>query len=363
MKVTPDKSNTRMDGESASRRARTRRGDHVQLANNEQQASAAPTPGTVRCRTGSPRASGHVKTLTPPGPTSRPTTMRTMPSRTCTSKRGDDAGDDQDHGENPQQSGHETLQNVQRSPDGGDHVARNHLLGRLCTPRGVITVRRVKPRTAPVRVALVDDYDVVVMGLAHLFDAYRDRIVVAELDTNEPVTDEVDVVLYDSFAQPEADHDDIAVLVDNPHARHVVVYTWNFHPALVDSAMTKGASGYLSKTLPAHELVTAIEAIADGKVVISDAPPRSRPAVGLDWPGRTEGLTDREAEVLALVTQGKSNSEIAEVMYLSINTVKTYIRSAYRKIGVTGRSHAMLWGLDHGFQPDHHRIDHWRGGP
>ena len=100
--------------------------------------------------------------------------------------------------------------------------------------------------------------------------------------------------------------------------------------------MAKGASGYLSKTLPAHDLVTAIEAIADGNVVISDPPPRSRPAAGLDWPGRTEGLTDREAEVLALITQGQSNSEIAQVMYLSINTVKTYIRSAYRKIGVTG---------------------------
>ena len=213
------------------------------------------------------------------------------------------------------------------------------------------------------RVALVDDYDVVVVGLGHLFDAYGDRIVVAELDANEPVTDEVDVVLYDSFAQPEADHDDIAVLVDNPHARHVVVYTWNFHPALVDAAMAKGASGYLSKTLPANKLVTAIEAIADGEIVVSDAPPRSRSAPGLDWPGRAEGLTDREAEVLALITQGLSNREIAEVMYLSINTVKTYVRAAYRKIGVTGRSQAMLWGFAHGFRPDHHRIDHWRGGP
>jgi len=221
----------------------------------------------------------------------------------------------------------------------------------------------MKPRASSVRVALVDDYDVVVIGLAHLFDAYVDRIVVAELDSNEPVNDAVDVVLYDSFAQPEADHEDIVVLIDSPHARHVVVYTWNCHPALVDSAMAKGASGYLSKTLPAQDLVAAIEAIADGKVVISEAPPRSRPAVALDWPGRTEGLTDREAEVLALITQGRSNSEIAQVMYLSINTVKTYIRSAYRKIGVTKRSHAMLWGLEPGFEPDHHRIDHWRGGP
>lgn len=227
----------------------------------------------------------------------------------------------------------------------------------------MISVDPVRAPGSALRIALIDDYDVVVIGLAHLLDPYRDRLVVAEIDTNQPLTDEVDVVLYDTFAQPEADHDDIAVLVDNPHARHVVVYTWNFHPALIDSALAKGARGYLSKTLPARQLVTAIESIADGEVIISEAPPRSRPPAGLDWPGRGEGLTDREAEVLALLTQGKSNLEIAAVMFLSINTVKTYIRSAYRKIGVTTRAHAMLWGIEHGFQPDHHRIDHWRGGP
>ena len=199
------------------------------------------------------------------------------------------------------------------------------------------TVGQVKAAARPLHVALVDDYDVVVIGLAHLFDPYRDRIVIAELDTNQPVVDEVDVVLYDSFAQPEADHDDLGVLVDNPHARHVVVYTWNFHPALIESALAKGASGYLSKTLPARDLVTAIEAIADGEVILSDVPRRSRSPAGLDWPGRGEGLTDREAEVLALITQGKTNVEIAAVMYLSVNTIKSYIRSAYRKIGVTTR--------------------------
>jgi DNA-binding NarL/FixJ family response regulator len=218
-------------------------------------------------------------------------------------------------------------------------------------------------RRAPVCVALVDDYDVVVVGLAHLFDAYADRILIAELDTNEAVSDDVDVVLYDSFAQPEADHDEIEVLVKNPHARHVAVYTWNFHPTLIESALAKGAHGYLSKTLPARDLVAAVESIAAGDVVISEPPSRSRPAPGLEWPGRTEGLTDREAEVLALITQGKSNIEIAALMFLSINTVKTYIRSAYRKIGVTTRSQAILWGVSHGFTPDHHRIDHWRGGP
>src|SRR6185369_8702407 len=117
----------------------------------------------------------------------------------------------------------------------------------------------------PITVALVDDYDVVVMGVANMFDKYRDRIVVAELDSNMPVEDTVDIVLYDSFAQPESDHEEIAVLVDNPRARRVVVYTWNFHPDLIESARQQGAHGYISKTLPARELVAALEAVHAGE--------------------------------------------------------------------------------------------------
>ena len=100
----------------------------------------------------------------------------------------------------------------------------------------------------------------------------------------------------------------VSVLVRNPSARRVVVYTWNFHPDLVASARAQGVSGYLSKALPARELVAAHT-------------------------------------------------------YLSPNTVKSYIRSVYRKIGAESRTQAVLWGVNHGFVPDHRRIDHWRGGP
>jgi DNA-binding NarL/FixJ family response regulator len=215
----------------------------------------------------------------------------------------------------------------------------------------------------PITVALVDDYDVVVMGVANMFDRYRDRLVVAELDASMPVEDTVDIVLYDSFAQPESDHEEIATLVANPRANRVVVYTWNFHPDLIASAQQHGAHGYLSKTLPARELVAALEAVHAGETVISDPPPRARSAVGLDWPGRGEGLSDRESEILALITQGMSNADVARLTYLSPNTVKSYIRTIYRKIDVGSRTQAVLWGVDHGFTPDHHRIDHWRGGP
>jgi DNA-binding CsgD family transcriptional regulator len=110
-------------------------------------------------------------------------------------------------------------------------------------------------------------------------------------------------------------------------------------------------------------LVTALEAVHAGDIVISEPPRRARAANGLDWPGRREGLSDREAEILALITQGRSNAEVAVLTFLSPNTVKSYIRMVYRKIDVASRTQAVLWGVDHGFTPDYSRIEHWRGGP
>ena len=71
---------------------------------------------------------------------------------------------------------------------------------------------------------------------------------------------------------------------------------------------------------------------------------RARTAAGLDRPGRTEGLTDRESEILAVITQGMSNAQVAEPTFLSPNTVKSYIRTIYRKMGVGSRTQAVLWG-------------------
>jgi DNA-binding NarL/FixJ family response regulator len=143
----------------------------------------------------------------------------------------------------------------------------------------------------------------------------------------------------------------------------VVVYTWNFQPDLIDSARKLGVHGYLSKTLGARDLVEALEAVNRGEQVFSSPRGRGASAQGLDWPGRLDGITDRESEILALITQGMSNADVARLTYLSPNTVKSYIRSVYRKIGATSRTQAVLWGVANGFSPDHHRIDHWLGGP
>lgn len=210
------------------------------------------------------------------------------------------------------------------------------------------------------RIALVDDYDVVVFGLAHMLEPYRARVAVVEIDLNEPASQRVDIALYDTFAQPESDHADLVALVDNSRATKVVIYTWSFAPGLIEAARSRGVHGYLAKSLPARELVGALEAVHRGENVVSTPSRRVASAPGLNWPGRGEGLTDREAEILALITQGRSNSEVAALSYLSPNTVKSYIRSIYRKIDVRSRTQAVLWGVNNGFIPDHYRIDNWR---
>jgi two-component system, NarL family, response regulator LiaR len=208
--------------------------------------------------------------------------------------------------------------------------------------------------SAPVRVAVVNDYEIVVAGVALLLEPYAGRVDVVELDAGLPVASEVDVILYDTFGQVQGDGVDLEDLVHGSSAR-VAIFSWNTEPALVRRALARGASAYLSKALAGEEIVDALERVHAGEQVVPAGIEPVEDAAGR-WPGREQGLTAREAEVVALITQGLSNREIAERTYLSINSVKTYIRTAYRKMGVTRRSQAVGWGVRHGFEPDRGRI-------
>ena len=209
---------------------------------------------------------------------------------------------------------------------------------------------------SPIRIAIVNDYEIVVEGLAAVLAPYRDRIEVVELDSRMPVISDVDVLLYDTFGQVQGDTVDLGDLVQGGQAR-VVIFSWNVQPELVERAMTHGAAGYLSKSISAEELVKGIEAVHAGEFVTmpQDGSRPEEPQLNAVWPGVDHGLSAREAEVVALITQGLSNQEIADRCYLSINSVKTYVRTAYRKMGVTRRSQAVLWGIAHGLSPDRSR--------
>jgi NarL family two-component system response regulator LiaR len=134
-----------------------------------------------------------------------------------------------------------------------------------------------------------------------------------------------------------------------------VVFSWNLQADAVAGALEAGAVGYVSKGLSAAELVETLERIHAGEQV---TPLSTSMPEGDDfgrWPGDEHGISARESEVLALICQGLDNQTIAEQIFLSLNTVKTYVRTLYRKIQVESRTQAVLWGLAHGFGPDRAR--------
>lgn len=206
-----------------------------------------------------------------------------------------------------------------------------------------------------IRVAIRNDYTVIVAGIKHMLAEFADRLDVVEVAVGgQNQVDPVDVTLYDTFSQTQIDGSDVDELLADPRTGRLVVFTWNVNPTLIRMATDKGVGGYLSKTISAAELADCLMRIAGGEVVITEQTTRSGRVPG-EWPGRQYGLTAREAEVVSLVTQGLSNEDIARRSFISINSVKSYIRTAYRKMGVTTRAQAVLWGVQHGMLPDRGR--------
>lgn len=193
----------------------------------------------------------------------------------------------------------------------------------------------------PVRVTLADECELVAEGLASLL-APHDGLTLVPPAPGGGLATFVDVTLHDSFAHVPLDETKLHRLVNRPSGGRLVVFTWNLQQGLVDVALSYGAAGCLSKGLPAEELVDALVRIAAGETVVRGAASEGSSEV------ERAGLTPREAEVVGLIASGLSNHDIACTTGLSINSVKSYIRGAYRKIRVTTRSQAVLWALRHG---------------
>ena len=180
-----------------------------------------------------------------------------------------------------------------------------------------MTMTAIQPR---LRLAIVDDYAVVVAGVASFLQA--ERIDVVETGATTSVISDVDIVLYDTFGQIQGEGIDLEDFVRGSGGAKVVVYSWNLKPELIEEALAGGASGYLSKVLTGPAVVAALERIKAGEIVVLAGDFESSADGSGDWPGREAGLSPREAEIIALITQGLSNQEIADRIYVSINSVK-----------------------------------------
>jgi DNA-binding NarL/FixJ family response regulator len=193
-----------------------------------------------------------------------------------------------------------------------------------------------------IRIALVNDYEIVVRGLAGMLAPYADRLHIVELVPGGEVDRTVDVALFDTYARRGLGLDRLADLVADPAVRHVAVFTVAPTRQLAQHAVEAGATGLLLKSLTAAELVDCLERIGRGEtVVMSEHAARSRPPAGVRWPGHSRGLTERESELLTLVALGLRNDEIAEALFVSANTVKSHLKSVFRKLDVRNRAEAI----------------------
>jgi DNA-binding NarL/FixJ family response regulator len=200
-----------------------------------------------------------------------------------------------------------------------------------------------------IRVAVANDYEIVVAGLAAMLDRHDDVEVVAMFVAGEePPTEPIDVVLYDTFGREAVDEDQLKTLVSVPWVRHVVVFTLSWADPLTQAALQQGVSGVLSKALDGEELADRLREIVRGTAVVSP-PPHGRivSGTGRDWPGRSFGLSERESECLVLLAAGLRNAEIARSLYVSEDTVKTHLKRGYRKLGVGNRAQATSIVLRH----------------
>lgn len=200
--------------------------------------------------------------------------------------------------------------------------------------------------TSVPRVAIVSPTEVVETGLTAMLTNHPERVEVVDLQVGFDAHDP-DVILYDAAGLHHGDGDDLEHLVKETTSA-VIVVTQDLRPDLGARALSRGADGFFSIEVDDAGLIAAVEAAAGG-APDGDAPDPKDFGARETRLGHDVGLTEREIDVLAMITRGLSNQEIAEQTYLSINSVKTYIRSAYRRIDVISRSQAVVWCIQHGF--------------
>ena len=203
-------------------------------------------------------------------------------------------------------------------------------------------------KTNPIKILIADDHPVVREGLAALIDRRPDMTVVAEASNGRELVAEFllhrpDVALVD-LRMPELDGADAiaAIRQQAPGARVIVLTTYD-DDADIQRSLRVGAKAYLLKDAPRDELVACIKAVHEGRTLI---PPAI--AAKLAETIGTPPLTARELEVLSLVAEGKSNREIATLLFITEGTVKSHLSAMLGKLDAADRTQAVTIALKRG---------------
>ncbi len=191
----------------------------------------------------------------------------------------------------------------------------------------------------PIRVTLVNDYEIIVQGLRRMLEPFSDRIEIVETQVGGVPDLPTDIALFDTFAGRRYALQRVRLMARDRSIGKVVLYTWDAPPAFRDDILRHEIDGVILKAVTGEALVESFERIHAGESLGLD---------GFSESPVSAALSEREQEVLALIALGMSNRQIAHELYLSVDTIKTHVRSVFGKLGVANRTQAALAAGDVG---------------
>ena len=211
-----------------------------------------------------------------------------------------------------------------------------------------------------IRIMLVDDQEMVRVGFRMILQAEHDLTIVGEAGDGAAAIElaeraGADVVLMD-VRMPKMDGIEAcrAIRDRQPDTRVMMLTTFDLHD-YVHAALRAGASGFMLKDAPAEQLVDAIRIVANGDALLApsitqaliDEIARQPAGDRMSYPG-VDALTERELDVLRLMASGRSNSEIAQSLYLGEATIKTHVGRILAKLGARDRVQAVVVAYESG---------------
>ncbi|KAF1304815.1 MULTISPECIES: response regulator transcription factor [Enterococcus] len=205
-----------------------------------------------------------------------------------------------------------------------------------------------------IRVLLVDDHEMVRLGVSSYLSIQDDIEVVGEAENGEIGYEKAmelrpDVILMDLVMDVmDGIESTKAILKDWPEAKIIIVTSF-IDDEKVYPAIEAGAAGYMLKTSTAHEIADAIRATQRGERVLEpEVTTKMMERLTRRTPILHEDLTNREHEILMLISQGKSNQEIADELFITLKTVKTHVSNILSKLEVEDRTQAAIYAFKHG---------------